>query len=208
LPRRVSRRGVRFRRIAFAEEALAKRFPQVLVDTDRRIIDHGDIISAGGFLSWIDLGLLLIERILGEPVGVETARFVLSDRAASEARYLSGFAPPQTHGDKAVENRSALCLSNSSVRSSRTSRPDRGHHKATIPGGTGETIFGDVPVVARSDWSAERLGSRGRLPIVGSPRYRSCEELLATPSPRSPPGFSLQTACSQKSADNGRRAGE
>jgi len=48
-----------------------------LVDTDRRIIDHGDIITAGGFLSWVDLGLLLIERILAETVGVETARFVL-----------------------------------------------------------------------------------------------------------------------------------
>ena len=86
----------------FCGEALAKRFPQILVDTDRRIIDHGDIITAGGFLSWVDLGLLLIERILGETVGVETARFVLSDRAASEARYRPGFAPPQTHGDKAV----------------------------------------------------------------------------------------------------------
>jgi transcriptional regulator GlxA family with amidase domain len=86
----------------FCAEALAKRFPQILVDTDRRIIDHGDIITAGGFLSWVDLGLLFIERILGETVGVETARFVFSDRAASEARYLPGFAPPQTHGDKAV----------------------------------------------------------------------------------------------------------
>jgi transcriptional regulator GlxA family with amidase domain len=86
----------------FCAEALARRFPQILVDTDRRIIDHGNIITAGGFLSWVDLGLLFIERIFGETVGVETARVVFSDRAASEARYLPGFAPPQTHGDKAV----------------------------------------------------------------------------------------------------------
>src|ERR1700675_5177282 len=32
----------------------------------------------------------------------ETARFVLSDPAAGEARYFTGFAPPQTHGDRAV----------------------------------------------------------------------------------------------------------
>ena len=32
-------------------EALAKRFPQIVVDTNRRIIDHGDIITAGGLLS-------------------------------------------------------------------------------------------------------------------------------------------------------------
>jgi transcriptional regulator GlxA family with amidase domain len=83
-------------------EALAKRFPQIVVDTNRRLIDHGDIITAGGFLAWVDLGLYLVGRILGPSLRVETARFVLSDPAADEARYFTGFAPPQTHGDKAV----------------------------------------------------------------------------------------------------------
>jgi transcriptional regulator GlxA family with amidase domain len=83
-------------------EALAKRFPQIVVDTNRRIIDHGDIITAGGFLSWVDLGLFLVDRILGPAMRAETARFVLSDPAAGEARYFTGFAPPQTHGDRAV----------------------------------------------------------------------------------------------------------
>jgi transcriptional regulator GlxA family with amidase domain len=83
-------------------EALAKRFPQIVVDTNRRIIDHGDIITAGGFLSWVDLGLFLVDRILGPAMRAETARFVLSDSAAGEARYFAGFAPPQTHGDRAV----------------------------------------------------------------------------------------------------------
>jgi transcriptional regulator GlxA family with amidase domain len=83
-------------------DALAMRFPKIIVDTKRRIIDHGDIITAGGFLSWVDVGLFLIERLLGPAMRSETARFVLSDPAAGEARYLTGFAPPQTHGDRAV----------------------------------------------------------------------------------------------------------
>ncbi|MFZ1097302.1 MAG: helix-turn-helix domain-containing protein [Xanthobacteraceae bacterium] len=83
-------------------EALAKRFPQIVVDVNRRIIDHGDIVTAGGFLSWVDLGLFLVDRILGPAMRAETARFVLSDPAAGEARYFTGFAPPQTHGDRAV----------------------------------------------------------------------------------------------------------
>ena len=83
-------------------EALAKRFPQIVVDTSRRIIDHGDIITAGGFLSWVDLGLFLVDRILGQAMWAETARFVLSGPAAGKARYFTGFAPPQTHGDGAV----------------------------------------------------------------------------------------------------------
>jgi transcriptional regulator GlxA family with amidase domain len=82
--------------------ALAKRFPQIVVDTKRRIIDDGSIITAGGFLAWVDVGLYLVDRILGPKIGAETARFVLSDPAASEAPYFCGFAPPQTHQDKAV----------------------------------------------------------------------------------------------------------
>jgi transcriptional regulator GlxA family with amidase domain len=77
-------------------EALAKRFPEISVDTNERIIDHGDIISAGGFMAWVDVGLLLVDRILGSAVRAETARFILSDPAAREAHYFSGFAPRQT----------------------------------------------------------------------------------------------------------------
>jgi transcriptional regulator GlxA family with amidase domain len=82
--------------------ALAKRFPQILVDVNRRIIDHGDIVTAGGFLAWVDVGLFLVDRFLGSDRMAETARFVLSDPAAGGARYFTGFAPPQTHGDRAV----------------------------------------------------------------------------------------------------------
>src|SRR5262245_8053036 len=70
-------------------EALAKRIPEIHVDTKQRIIDDGDIITAGGFMSWVDVGLLLVDRILGGAVRAETARFILSDPAASEARYFA-----------------------------------------------------------------------------------------------------------------------
>ena len=83
-------------------EALAKRFPQIVVEVNRRIIDHGDIVTAGGFLAWVDLGLFLVDRIFGPAIRAETARFVLSDPAVGEAQHCSGFAPPQTHGDRAV----------------------------------------------------------------------------------------------------------
>jgi transcriptional regulator GlxA family with amidase domain len=83
-------------------EALARRFPEITVDTNQRIIDDGDIITAGGFLAWVDVGLLLVDKILGGTVRAETARFICSDPAASEARYFPGFPPRQTHGDTAV----------------------------------------------------------------------------------------------------------
>jgi transcriptional regulator GlxA family with amidase domain len=81
---------------------LAMRFPKIVVDTDRRIIDHDDIITAGGFLSWIDIGLFLVNRILGPAIRAETARLILDDPKAGEARFFNGFSPPQAHGDRAV----------------------------------------------------------------------------------------------------------
>jgi transcriptional regulator GlxA family with amidase domain len=96
----VTERSVSTHRIC--AEALAKRFPEITVDTNQRIIDDGDIITAGGFLAWVDVGLLLVDRLLGGAVRAETARLIHSDPAASAARYFPGFAPRQTHGDTAV----------------------------------------------------------------------------------------------------------
>jgi transcriptional regulator GlxA family with amidase domain len=83
-------------------EALAARFPRIIVDISRRIIDYGDIVTAGGFLAWVDIGLFLVERNLGQAVRAETARILLADPAASDARYFVGLPPPQAHRDKAV----------------------------------------------------------------------------------------------------------
>ncbi len=95
----VARHSVSTHRIC--AEALAKRLPEITVDTNQRIIDDGYIITAGGFLAWVDVGLLLVDKILGGTVRAETARFICSDPAASEARYFPGFAPRQSH-DTAV----------------------------------------------------------------------------------------------------------
>jgi transcriptional regulator GlxA family with amidase domain len=83
-------------------EALAERFPDMMVTTSQRIIDHGDVITAGGFLAWVDVGLHLVEKILGASIRAQTAHFILAEQAGSKARYFPGFAPKQDHGDIAV----------------------------------------------------------------------------------------------------------
>ena len=83
-------------------QAFRDRFPDVVLDTDRLIIDGGDIISAGGLMSWTDLGLKLVERFLGPVVMAQTARMMLVDPPGREQRYYSSFVPRLTHGDAAV----------------------------------------------------------------------------------------------------------
>lgn len=86
---------------AYAER-LQQRFPDVRVDADQLIIDDGDIITAGGLMAWTDLGLRMVDRLLGPTVMIETARMLVVDPPGREQRYYSVFSPRLTHGDAAV----------------------------------------------------------------------------------------------------------
>ncbi|GGE30477.1 AraC family transcriptional regulator [Halopseudomonas oceani] len=81
---------------------LQERHPDVRVDADQLIIDDGDIITAGGLMAWTDLGLRLVDRLLGPTVMIETARTLLVDPPGREQRYYSLFSPRLTHADAAV----------------------------------------------------------------------------------------------------------
>ncbi|WP_316963336.1 GlxA family transcriptional regulator [Agrobacterium fabrum] len=83
-------------------DAFRERFPDVALDTDRLMIDGGDIISVGGLMAWTDLGLKLVERYLGPVVMAQTTRMLLVDPPGREQRYYSGFAPRLTHGEAAI----------------------------------------------------------------------------------------------------------
>jgi transcriptional regulator GlxA family with amidase domain len=86
---------------AFAD-ALQSRFPDLKVDADRLIIDGGDILTAGGFLAWTDLGLSLVQRLLGASAMLKTARFLLIDPPRHAQRPYSNFIPRLDHGDAAI----------------------------------------------------------------------------------------------------------
>lgn len=86
---------------AYAER-LQERFPQARVEAGRLIIDDGDVITAGGVMSWTDLGLRLVDRLLGPTVMIDTARMLLIDPPGREQRCYSVFSPRLTHGDAAV----------------------------------------------------------------------------------------------------------
>jgi hypothetical protein len=51
------------------------------------MINGGDIITAGGLMAWVDLGLQLIQRWIGPTVMLATAHFFLVD-AAGRAAFL------------------------------------------------------------------------------------------------------------------------
>lgn len=81
---------------------LASRFPAVHVDTDPLVIDHGRILTAGGLMAWPDLGLTLVNHLLGAAAMIETGRFMMIDPPGREQRFYSAFVPALGHGDDAV----------------------------------------------------------------------------------------------------------
>jgi transcriptional regulator GlxA family with amidase domain len=86
----------------FYANDFAERFPGARLDIDKLVIDDGDLITAGGIMAWTDLGLKLIDRLLGPTAMLETARFLLVDPPGREQRYYSVFSPRLRHGDEAV----------------------------------------------------------------------------------------------------------
>jgi len=83
-------------------EIFERRFPDVRVDADRLLNDDGDIVTAGGVMAWVDLGLMLVDRFLGPGVMLEIARRFVADPPGREQRYYSGFSPRLLHGDAAI----------------------------------------------------------------------------------------------------------
>lgn len=85
----------------FADQ-LQERFPEVRVDPAKMVIEDGDLITAGGLMAWTDLGMRIVDRLLGPTVTLETGKFLLIDPAGREQRHYSSFAPKLTHGDEPI----------------------------------------------------------------------------------------------------------
>ncbi|MDE1169073.1 MAG: GlxA family transcriptional regulator [Pseudomonas sp.] len=83
-------------------ERLQQRFPLVQVEGDKPLIDDGDLITSAGLMAWADVGLRLIDRLMGPGIARRTARFMMIEHSDSAQDYGSHFAPILDHGDAAV----------------------------------------------------------------------------------------------------------
>jgi transcriptional regulator GlxA family with amidase domain len=83
-------------------ENLRASFPGIHVDADKVLIDDGQIVTAGGMMAWTDLGMRLVDRLLGPTVMIEAAQFWLIDPGGREQRHYSTFAPRLSHGDDTI----------------------------------------------------------------------------------------------------------
>jgi transcriptional regulator GlxA family with amidase domain len=85
---------------------LAARFPKVRVDAAKLYIDDGDVLTAGGGASGMDLGLHLIRTMCGAEVTNRVARgmVVPPHRSGGQAQYIESPVPDADEDDPVVES--------------------------------------------------------------------------------------------------------
>lgn len=83
-------------------KAFAERYPKIMLKADTPIVDDGDLITMAGLMAWSELGLRLVDRLLGPSIANATARFLVVEHSDSASECGSNFAPILSHGDAAI----------------------------------------------------------------------------------------------------------
>lgn len=83
-------------------DAFATRFPEVRVDSRKLLINDSDIITAGGLMSWVDLGLELVAQFSDSQVMRQLGKYLIVDTGAREQSYYRSFTPKLDHGDEVI----------------------------------------------------------------------------------------------------------
>jgi len=82
--------------------ALQTGHPAARVRAEHILIDDGDVITAGGLMAWVDLGLELVARLVHPALMRELGRVLVVDTAPREQRFYQSFLPRLDHGDAAI----------------------------------------------------------------------------------------------------------
>ncbi|UQS14061.1 GlxA family transcriptional regulator [Pseudomonas sp. HS6] len=83
-------------------KAFAERYPDIKLKADTPIVDDGDLITTAGLMAWSELGLRLVDRLLGPSIASATARFLVMEHSDSASACGSNFAPILSHGDASI----------------------------------------------------------------------------------------------------------
>lgn len=83
-------------------DSFYEHFPHLFLDTNKILIDHGDVISAGGMMSWLDLGFELISKYSSLSVMSQLGKILVVDTALREQCFYQQFNPSFLHGDQPI----------------------------------------------------------------------------------------------------------
>lgn len=83
-------------------DEFSEQYPQVSLKIESLLINDGDIISAGGLMSWIDLGLEIVAQFTKPHIMRILGRYLIVDTGKREQRYYGTFTPKFSHGNHSI----------------------------------------------------------------------------------------------------------
>jgi len=85
-------------------QVFEQRFPHITLDSQPILINEGRIMTAGGMMSWLNLGLELVALHAGPRIMTQLGKNLVVDTGHRAQSYYQQFIPKRTHGDKAILN--------------------------------------------------------------------------------------------------------
>ncbi|QUM81988.1 helix-turn-helix domain-containing protein [Moritella sp. 5] len=77
-------------------------YPKISLNVESLLINDGDIITAGGLMSWIDLGLEIVAQFTRPHIMRTLGKYLIVDTGKREQRYYGSFTPKFNHGNQRI----------------------------------------------------------------------------------------------------------
>ncbi|MBR9653104.1 helix-turn-helix domain-containing protein [Thalassobius aquimarinus] len=84
------------------EDEFRDTFPTARLFPELILVDDHDIVTAGGLMAWLDLGLFLVGLWGGPHLVSQVSRHLLVDPSGREQRNYRSFRPRRQHGEAAI----------------------------------------------------------------------------------------------------------
>jgi len=83
-------------------ETFRKRYPKIILQPERIIVDNGSILSAAGVTAYFNLAIFLIERYASKDLAISCAKVFLVDSGRKIQTPYQMFQIPKNHGDEQI----------------------------------------------------------------------------------------------------------
>jgi transcriptional regulator GlxA family with amidase domain len=83
-------------------EPFRARYPGVRLKAERLLVDHGDVVTAGGITAYLDLCLHLVARLASRELAALCSKMLLVDPGRRSQVPYTVHSMPRGHGDAAV----------------------------------------------------------------------------------------------------------
>lgn len=90
------------------QESFAARYPRVRLAPQAVIVDSGRIVTSGGATSFINLALVLVERLFGMEIARAASKMFLIDLNKAPQGAYAAFSTQKSHTDEAIHRAQAL----------------------------------------------------------------------------------------------------